>query len=415
MKPAARLIDSLRPGLRVFVSTLSAESALLRTELQADPDRARGVTFCGVQFPGIDRTDFLALHPQTRVEAHFMTPAVRAAQAGGRADLLALDYRGIARHALEGPAPDLVIAQLTPPDAEGWCSPGPAVDFMPLLWARAGRRIAHLNPGLPRSRGSFRVHVSELDAFVEAEAATLHLDEGPPGDVELRIGQHAAQLVHDGDTLQFGLGGVPQALGRALRQHRHLRLHGGMVSASLRTLWEAGALDRDSRITSGVVFGDAALHDFATTLPNLWLTDVRTTHEPALLAAIPRFVAINSALEVDLFGQVNAERSDGRILAGAGGLPAFAQGAMGSAGGRLLICLRATARQGSRSRIVPVLGAASLCTLSRHYADAVITEHGVAELRGLSIDARAQALIGIADPGHRETLTQAWDLMRRSL
>jgi acyl-CoA hydrolase len=200
-----------------------------------------------------------------------------------------------------------------------------------------------------------------------------------------------------------------------LCQHRQLRLHGGMVSASLRTLWEAGALDRDSRVTSGVVFGDAAQHDFAAGLPGLWLTDVRTTHEPAVLATIPRFVAINSALEVDLFGQVNAERSDGRILAGAGGLPAFAQGALGSAGGRLLICLPATARQGSRSRIVPVLGDASLCTLPRHQVDAFVTEQGVAEVRGLSLDARAQALIGIADPAHRDALAQAWDVMRRSV
>lgn len=415
MPQPTRLTDALRPGQRVFVSTLSGESALLRDALRADPERARGVTFCGVQFPGIDRTDYLAVHPQARVEAHFMSPSLRRGMAEGRADLLALDYRGITRHCLEGPAPDLVIIQLTPPDADGWCSPGPAVDFMPLLWPRAKQRVAHLNPRLPRSRGSFRVHRSELDAVVEADADTLHLDESPPGEVETRIGHHAASLVRDGDTLQFGIGGVPLALGHALAGHRRLRLHGGMVSASLRTLWESGALDRDARITSGVVLGDGALHDFAASLPNLWLTDVRTTHEPAVLAGIPRFVGINGAMAVDLFGQVNAERTEGRIQAGAGGLPAFAQGAQGSPGGRLLICLPATARQGSASRIVPVLDDQALCTVPRHAVDAVVTEHGVAELRGLSIDARAQALIAIAAPAHRDTLAQAWDALRRRL
>lgn len=415
MTHAGRLVDALRPGMRVFVSTMSGESALLRSALQADPDRARGVTFCGVQFPGIDRSDYLALHPQARVEAHFMSPSVRAGRAEGRADLLALDYPGIARHLLDGPAHDLAIAQLTPPDADGWCSPGLAVDFMPLVWPRAKRRVAHLNPRLPRLPGSFRVHVSELHDVVEAEAEVLSFSEGQAGDVEARIGQHVAGLVSDGDTLQFGIGGVPVALGHALQQHRRLRLHGGMLSSSLRTLWEAGALDRDARITSGVVLGDTALHDFAAQLPTLWLTDVRGTHDPALLAQVPRFIAINGAIEVDLFGQVNAERADGRVQAGAGGLPAYAQAAQGSPGGRLLICLPATARQGSLSRIVPELGSQALCTVTRHRADAVVTEHGVAELRGLSVDARAQALIAIAAPAHRNALAAAWDTIARSL
>ena len=124
MKRGARLVDTLQPGQRVFVAGLAGESALLRDELQADPGRARGVTFCTAQYPGIDRTDYLGLHPEARLEAHFMSPALRAARASGRAALMALDYRGIARHCLEGPAPDVAIAQLTPPDADGWCSAG---------------------------------------------------------------------------------------------------------------------------------------------------------------------------------------------------------------------------------------------------------------------------------------------------
>jgi acyl-CoA hydrolase len=129
---------------------------------------------------------------------------------------------------------------------------------------------------------------------------------------------------------------------------------------------------------------------------------------------MPRFVAINAAAEVDLFGQVNGERVGGTIQAGAGGLPAFAQGALSSPGGRLLICLGATARKGSVSRIVPVLGEQSLCTLPRYLADAVVTEHGVAELRHLSLDARAEALIGIAAPEHRAALQDAWRALRKS-
>jgi len=409
-----RLVDALRSGDRVFVSTLSTESALLQDELRADPERARGVTFCGVQFPGIDRADYLAVHPEARQVAYFMSPSVRAGVAQGRAELLSLDYLGIARQLRDGPPPDLAIAQLTPPDADGWCSPGLAADFMPLVWQRAGRRVAHFNPRLPRTRGSFRVHVSELDGAVEADAPLLSFAEPACGAVEDRIGARVAALVRDGDTLQFGIGSVPVALAGALTANRRLRFHGGMASAALRRLWEGGAMDRDARITTGVVLGDSAFHDFAARLEPLWLTDALHTHGTAALAAIPRLVAINGAVEVDLFGQVNAERANGVIQAGAGGLPAFAQGALVSPGGRLLICLTSTTRSGHVSRIVPALGEKSLCTLPRYLADAIVTEHGAAELRGLSLDARAQALIAIAAPAHRDALAQSWDAIRRS-
>jgi acyl-CoA hydrolase len=145
---------------------------------------------------------------------------------------------------------------------------------------------------------------------------------------------------------------------------------------------------------------------------------VTQTHATAAIVAATqdsRFVAVNGALEVDLFGQVNAERSGGTIQAGAGGLPAFAQAARVAPAARLLICLASTSKQGTVSRIVPALGDASLCTLPRHLADAVVTEHGVAELRGLGLDARAEALIAVAAPEHRDALAAAWQRMRAQL
>lgn len=410
-----RLVHALRPGLRVWVPTLSNESALLAEQLRADPERARGVTFAGVQFPGIDRTDYLALDPEARQIGWFMSPALRRGLAEGRAELRAQDYLGIARELREGEPYDVAIAQLTPPDADGWCAPGLAADFLPLVWPRARRRVAHLNPRLPRLASTFRVHVSELDLAVEAPAALNDFTAGGTGEVEARIGAGVAGLVRDGDTLQFGIGGVPLSLADALRAHRGLRFHGGMLPAAFQRLWEADAIDRDAPVTTGVVLGDASLRDFAARLPTLRLEPVTHTHDPARLAAIPRFVAVNGAVEVDLFGQVNAERADGVIQAGAGGLPAFAQGALASSGGRLVIALASSAKGGTVSRIVPALGSQSLATLPRQLVDAVVTEHGVAELRGLSLDVRAQALIGIADPRHRGALAAAWDdILRRA-
>lgn len=410
-----RLVDALRPGQRVFVSTFSTESALLHSELAADPERASEVTFCGIQYPGLDKIDYLALHPNARQEAFFMSPAIRRALAVGRADLLSLDYLGIVRHLRDAPPHDVAIAQLTPPDADGWCSPGLASDFMPLVWSRALRRVAHFNPRMPRTRGSFRVHVSELDFALECDSPLPAFAEPALGAVEAQIGAHVAARVRDGDTLQFGIGSVPVAVVNALASHRRLRFHGGMVTAGVRALWDAGALDRDARITTGVVLGDAAMQDFADGLEPLWMTDVTHTHDIATVAAIPRFIAINGAVEVDLFGQVNGERVNGAIQSGAGGLLVFAHGALGSQGGRLLTCLSATARSGNMSRIVPVLGDQALCTLPRHLVDTVVTEHGTAELRGLGLDGRAQALIAIAAPEYRASLSDTWSHLRRRI
>jgi acyl-CoA hydrolase len=392
----------------------------LAEAIAADPERAADVTFIAPQFPGIDRTDYLALHPRARLVGVFMSPALRRGLTEGRAELLPHDYRGVARHLLEMPAPDVAIAHLSAPDADGYCSAGLAADFMPLVWPRARKRIAHLNPRLPRTRGSFRVHVSELDDHVLADSPPLTWPEPGCGEVETHIGAALASIVRDGDTLQFGIGSVPVALAGALRNHRRLAIHGGMVTESLTTLWHAGALDRDARIVTGVVLGSERLQALASELETLWLTDVRTTHDPAVIIQRcrergSRFVGINSAVEVDLFGQVNAERAAGVLQAGAGGLPAFAQAAQGAEGGRLMICLPATARRGEVSRIVPVLGHQAFATLPRTLADTVVTEYGAAEVRALSQDARAEALIAIAAPAHRVALAAAWAQMRRAL
>jgi acyl-CoA hydrolase len=410
-----QLSDALFPGARVFVPGVTGESALLLDELAADPERANGVHFIGIHFPGIGRADYLGLHPKARQTAFFMTPSVRAGMGEQRAELLALDYPGIVRHLEDCDPFDVAFAQLSLPNADGFCSTGMASDFLPLAWPRAARKIGHINPQLPRTSGTFRVHIAELDATVEADAPLLQYDESRASELEQRIGAHVASLVRDGDTLQFGIGSVPAALTHSLATHRRLRLYTGMVSNVVRVLWDAGALDRDARITTGVALGSNDFYRFVSDQPSFWFTDVGRTHDPAAVAAIPRFIAINSAVEVDLLGQVNSERVDGALTAGAGGLPAFARGALQSAGGRSLICMAATAKRGTISRIVPELAAQAVCTLPRYLADVVVTEHGVAELRGRSLEARAQALIGIAAPDHRASLSNAWDAIRARL
>jgi acyl-CoA hydrolase len=243
----------------------------------------------------------------------------------------------------------------------------------------------------------------------------LQYKEPGPGEIDLRIAINASSLIRDGDTLQFGIGTVPLALGQALSGHKKLKIHAGMVTPIVRRLRESGALDSDAKITAGVALGDNDFYNIVAKNSQFWFTDVEHTHNIQAIAQIPRFIAVNSAVEVDLFGQVNSERVGGSLQAGSGGLPAFAQGALHSEGGRLLICLRSTAAGGTVSRIVPTLDTNGLCTLPGYMADAIITEYGIAELRGRNLDERAQALINIADPGYRSKLQTDWESIRSKL
>jgi acyl-CoA hydrolase len=410
-----RLTDSFRQGERVYAPGISGQSALLAEELRADPERAADMHFMSVQFPGIDTLDYLDLHPRTRLTAFFMSPSIRRGVASGRVALMSAEYAGITHFLRNGPAVDLAIAHVSPPDEHGRCSPGISADFLPLVWSRARRRVAHINPRMPRTQGTFSVAMDELDGYIEADCPLLAYREPDLAETDLRIGAYAASLIHDGDTLQTGIGTVPLALGAALRGHRRLKVHSGMVTRVVGDLAQAGALDPDARITTGVSLGDATLHDFAAGDRRTWFTDAGQTHDVAAIARIARFIAVNSAVEVDLFGQVNSERAAGALQAGAGGLPVFAQGAMLSPGGRLLICLRATAARGTVSRIVPALDARALCTVPRYLADVVITEHGIAELRDRSMEERAMALIAVAAPEHRNGLAAAWERLRAEL
>lgn len=408
MKIGTSLTGHLRRGDRVFAAGLTGESTLLLDELASAPESAAGVEFTSVQLAGIDRLDYLSLHPETRLRGYFMTPMLRGGLAEGRSALHPLDYVGIARHLSQVEAFDSVIAQFSLPDAEGWCSPGLSADFAPLAWQRARRKVGHLNPRLPRTRSGFRVHVSEFDTVVEAERPLLEVRPAPCDPVSQQIGRWAAELIRDGDTLQFGLGAVMSGVAAALHNHRGLRIHSGMVADYVDGMWESGCLDRDADVVTGVVFGDSGLYKKLVDHIPVRLEDVRHTHSIQVLSRLKQFVAINSAVEVDLFGQVNSERSGGLIQAGAGGLPAFAQAAQVVPDGRLLVCLPSTARKGTLSRIVPCLDQHGLCTVPRYLADAVVTEYGVAELRGRSMAERAEALIAIAHPDQRAPLFAEW-------
>jgi acyl-CoA hydrolase len=394
--------------MSVFVPGMSGESLPFYEALKREPQRAAGVTFVGVHFPGINRTDYLSLSPNSRQRAYFMSPAVRAGIAAGRADLIPLDYAGIVRDLEENVRVDAVIAQVSPPDSMGLCGLGASQDFLPSVWKKARVRIAHVNPRLPRTRGSFSVRWDDCQLAFEHDSEIPALAAEVPDAATLKHAALAADLVGNGATLQFGIGRLQTAILLSLKGHRRLRVYSGMISTPIVQLLDAGAIEGEGAIECGVALGDTDFYQRLNDDRTFYFRPSRETHDIRRIAAIENFCAINSGLEIDLFGQVNVDSLNGRLVAGVGGLPAFSAGARLSPGGRSIVVLPATGDAGRTSRIVCAVDRRSLVALPRHEADYVVTEYGVAALRGHSVHDRARALIAIAAPEFRESLAQAW-------
>jgi acyl-CoA hydrolase len=410
-----RTLEHLRPGAAVFVPGVSGESLAFFAALGRAPERAAGVTFVGVQFPGVNECNYLGLHPTSRQRAYFMSPSVRAGLREGRVDLMPLDYPGIVRDLESFPAMDVVVAQVSPPDEHGLCGLGVSQDFLPSVWQRAQLRVAHVNPRIPRTRGSFAIRYADCHLAFESDTALPTLADDPPDALTQRHAALIAGLIDDGDTLQFGVGRLQAAVLRALAGHRRLRIHSGMVSTPVAALIESGVIDGSGAIETGVALGTEAFYRSIDANPAYHFSPVSMTHDIRRIAAIPSFCAINSAVEVDLFGQVNADSLAGRLVAGVGGLPVFAAGARLSPGGRSIVMLPATADKGRSSRIVGAARQSFAVALPRHAADIVVTEYGVAHLSGLSLTARARALVAIAAPEFRDALAAEWQAVEGRL
>ena len=406
---AEDLLAAFRPGLRVYIQGGTGEPLGLRGLLAAAPEALAGVTVAGCFLPGMNDFDYAALNATARLETFLLPPAFRPSFEAGRVSVTAMAYSQIALAMRDGPAPDLAILQVTAPDAEGLCSFGPCADFAPLIWPRAGKVAAFINPSLPRARRGPTIPLSAIDIPIEADGAFIAGVEGAPGADQTAIAQRIAGLVPDGAAIQTGIGGAPAAAVGQLTDRKGLVVRSGMVTEGYRVLAEAGALADDGHIT-GLVLG--APDFMAWACDAFELADATATHGPASLAAIERLWALNSALEVDLFGQANVEWQAGRLVSGLGGAPDFARAARRSPGGRGVLALPATARGGTISRIVPRITSPSV-SIPRDDTDLVITEHGVADLRGVSLEGRAAALIAVAAPDHREVLVRAWAEMKR--
>jgi 4-hydroxybutyrate CoA-transferase len=397
--------DLINSDSTVYMAGASGAPTAFVSEMLRDQALTRDARVLMTYVPGINPIDLSLFHPSARITGLFTQPGFSAAQREGRFRALPMSYSGFVRHLRENVEIDLAVVQVAAPDARGQCSFGPAVEFMPTALARSRRRLGLINNATPALPGSVGVPYDSFDYVCEVDTPLPEYLSSVDPETAL-LADRVATLIEDGCVLQLGLGKVPTALTTPLATRRHLRMHSGMLSDGFLDLAASGALDRDSPHITCVLVGSHEFYARSAEFEQLRIRGCEFTHDIAALARKDRLVAVNSALEVDLFGQCNLEHANGSAVSGIGGAADFARAARLSPGGRSIIALTARHRDGSR--IVATLGKPSVTSLSRIDVDYVVTEFGIAPLGTASVHERAHALIEIAAPEFRSDLRDRW-------
>ncbi|TKT74800.1 acetyl-CoA hydrolase/transferase C-terminal domain-containing protein [Aquamicrobium sp. LC103] len=413
---ALDLPSLIREGDRVLVGQGTAEPLTLTRSLMRQAER---LPSCSV-FIGPTYSDTFTTEAPAHIafESYGAIGAAAKLARAGRLSIYPEHFSDLAEE-IGGPrlAVACVLIQLRPALAGGGYNLGVARDFVVEVVKKTRCVVAELNPALPACRGGDIELDLPFSAVVEAEFPPLEIPPPVLGETEKRIAANVAALVPDGAVLQAGVGSIPAAVLHALTSHKDLGFHSGASSDGLVALAEAGALTNarkeiDAGVSvTGILLGSRRLYEFAHRNPQLRLAGPDETHSLARIAGLSRFHAINSALEVDLTGQVGAELAGDRYVGAVGGQVDFVRAARKSPHGRAIVALPAATRDGM-SRIVPQVGTV---TCARSDADTIVTEHGVAELRGQSLDERARRMIAIAAPEWREPLARAWHDGRKHL
>ena len=313
---------------------------------------------------------------------------------------------------------DVAMVTVSPPDKNGFCSLGVSVDYTKKAVESAKIVIAEINKAMPRTHGDSFVHVSEIDCFVEVDIPIAELKATELTDVEINIGKYVTELIEDGSCLQLGIGGIPDAVLKNLGSLKDLGVHSEMISDGVKHLVEKGIINgrkknfHKDKIVITFLMGSREFYDWVDDNPIIEMRTVDYTNNPYIIAQNKNMVAINSALEVDLLGQVCADTIGPKQFSGVGGQLDFVRGARMSEGGKAVIALPSTAK-GGISRIVPTLKEGAAVTTSRNDVDYVVTDYGIASLKGKTVRDRMKALINIAHPSVREELQKkAYEVYR---
>jgi acyl-CoA hydrolase len=401
------LAKYLRPGAGIWWSQASAEPtplvhALLDQIGELGPRRA----FCGLSW---DRRLTRRLPAELSLASYGALGELRALSRVGRLEVLPCHFSALPRMFAERRIPaDVGFVQVSPPDADGGCSLGVGVDYAADAFAYTPTLIAEVNLRMPATIGTPRIPLSRFAAVVETDRPLREAPDRAPDDVEQTIARTVAELVEDGDTIQLGVGPLPSAVLDCLTGHRDLGFHSGMISDGIVRLVDKGVATGARKeidagmIVTGAALGSTELYDRIPDLP-VAFRPVSYTHAPETLSRLRRLVSINSAIEVDLTGQVGSEVRRGVYIGAVGGQVDFSRAAS-LTGARSIITVRS--RSGDESTINPVL-TQGVVTTARSDVDVVVTEYGAAHLRGCALEERARRLIAVAAPEHRERLERS--------
>lgn len=403
-------VSKVKSGDRLAFGHAAAEPQLVPDELIRQRDRLHDVQIFHLYTLGDGKYLTAENEGHFRHVTSFVTGNSRDAVAENRADYIPCFLSEVPRlFDMEYPI-DIAFIQVSTPDEDGWCSFGASCDYTKAASEKAKLVIAEVNDQTPYVGGDNKIHISKLDYIIPMSMPLYELPIAKASEVDWQIGRHCADLIEDGDTLQVGIGAIPCTIIHSLGDKRNLGIHTEMFSDSVVELMEKGVITgsrktlHPGKLVATFMMGSKKLYDFVDHNPDVELYPVDYVNDPRVIAQNDNLVSINSSMQIDLQGQTVSECIGLRQFSGTGGQVDYLRGAAWSKGGRSIIALPSTASNGTVSRIVPFLTKGAAVTASRNDVDYVVTEWGVAKLRGKSLRERARALTNIAHPDFRECL-----------
>ena len=407
----AQAVQQIKSGQRVVVAHACGEPSIILDALVANAAQYENVEIIHMVAMGKAAYCQPQYDKNFHHNAFFLGGSTRAAAAEGRVDFTPVYFSEIPSLLREDLRPNVTLLQCSPPDAHGYVSLGVSVDYTKPAAEASDLIIAQVNQNMPRTLGDSFLHVTQIGCLVEADTPVIELAPPKIGDVERAIGENVASLVRDGDTLQLGIGAIPDAVLLFLKEKNDLGIHTEMFSDGVVELVEAGFITNKAKTlhrgqsVATFLMGTRRLYDYVNNNPAVAMYPVDYVNDPYVIGQNDNLVSINSCVQVDIMGQVVSTSAGLRQISGVGGQVDFVRGANLSKGGRAIMAMPSTTGKGKISKIVPFLDQGSAVTTTRNEVNYVITEYGIAKLKGKSLRQRAEALIRIAHPDFRDELT----------
>jgi len=416
---AKEAVEVIKSNDRVFLHSAAATPRALVQAMSDRWEELKDVEIVSIHTEGpVPYADDKCLDSFT-INAFFVGANIRPHVQRGRANYIPIFLSEIPYLFRSGKMPlDVALINVSMPNAKGFCSLGCSVDISNTAIDVAKHVIAQVNPNMPFVHGHGIIHLDEIDALVEVDESLFEIEVNEPTEIENKIGENIASLVEDGSCLQMGIGGIPNAALGQLIHHKNLGIHSEMISDGVVNLYDRGVITghnkmtRYEKIVASFAYGTRKVYDFIDDNPIVNMMDVAYVNDPSIISKNPKAVAINSAIEIDMFGQTCADSIGKQHYSGVGGQMDFMRGAAHSKGGKPILALSSTTAKGD-SKIVPYLKEGTAVVTTRAHVHYIVTEYGIAYLYGKNLKERAKAMQAICHPDHREAFEkEVWKFFK---